>query len=526
MILLAFCVAGRAEFAPTWNQGALRQIESFSSEEKIVGTYYFYWYEYPDEHFFDNAAQTDDALQDHFPDPRAVSYNSSSWHADEIADIVESGVDFILPVYWGTVDNYFAKNTWFSVKGLGPLQWAIERRLSEGKSAPKIGMFYDTSTLLAGVRQVVDEPAKPDLRTLKGKDIFYRTIHDYFAQIKPKHWAAIDGRPIVVLYSSGFAAAHDQSTIDYVYDHFADDFHGIRPYIIREVSWHVETDSVYAWGAALGGPSFHGAACVGPGYNDSAVPGRSTPIRDREDGNFYTWGWDKVLKSNAKIVLIETWNEMHEGTDICRSSEYGDQYIQLTKRFVELFKKGETLDTTPRLEHPDPLPPPPSEEGKEHAGADSIRITFAENTEEEGVNLVRGVPDGPVRIAEYEGRRCVLSSTDESTYIYFSVVDPFFYDDKRPVEVIIFYFDDGFANYILQYDSWDRSATLSGAYKDAKVVHCRKTGQWRTETISLRDARFVNRQNGGSDFRIAVRNGPLAVSEVVVRAPISSVNRK
>ncbi len=524
--LLTVCLTASAEFRPTWSRQALDDIESFSSEEKIVGTYYFYWYEYPDEHFFDNAAQTDDALQDHFPHPESVSYNSLPWNAGEVADIVEAGLDFILPVYWGTVDNYFAKGTWFSVKGLGPLQRAIENRLRDGKSAPKIGMFYDTSTLLSGIRQVVDAPPKPDLTTREGKDIFYRTIHDFFAQIKPEHWAAVDGRPIVVLYSSGFAAAHDQSTMDYVYEHFEGDFFGIRPYIIRETSWNVKTDSAYGWGAALGGPNFHGVACVGPGYNDSAVPGRSTPIRDREDGNFYAWGWDKVLKSDANIVLVETWNEMHEGTDICRSVEYGDQYIQLTKKFVDMFKEGETLETTPELEHPDPLPRPPSDEGKEYAGAESVQVSFEEGKQEQGVHLVRGVPDGPVHVALYKGRRSALSSADQTTYMYFSVVDPFYYDDKRPVEVEITYFDERFTNFIFQYDSWDRSAVLSGAYKDAKVVPGRETEEWRTVRFPLHDARFVNRQNGGSDFRLAVRNGPMAVSKIVITSPVSAVDMK
>jgi hypothetical protein len=41
------------------------------------------------------------------------------------------------------------------------------------------------------------------------------------------------------------------------------------------------------------------------------------------------------------------------------------------------------------------------------------------------------------------------------------------------------------------------------------------TGQWKTATFELQDARFGDRTNG-ADFRFAVFGGDLAVAEVVV----------
>ena len=39
-------------------------------------------------------------------------------------------------------------------------------------------------------------------------------------------------------------------------------------------------------------------------------------------------------------MILETWNEFHEGTNIAESREHGRQYIELTRKYVDLFKQG------------------------------------------------------------------------------------------------------------------------------------------------------------------------------------------
>ncbi len=508
---------GAEEFNPVWGAGDLSGVQSFQAPQKIVGTHYFYWYDYPDYHFYDNAAHTDDSLQDHFPEAEVVSFNSVEWHAQQLQDCVDAGLDFILPVYWGVVDNYFQHGIDFSVRGLGPLQTAIERRAREGKPSPKIGLFYDTSTLLPGIRGVAGRGERYDLTQPEGKDIFYRTIRDFFYQIHPRHWAAIDGRPLVVLYASAFAARHDQSTLDYVYQQFAKDFHGLRPYVIKDKSWNFNADATTQWGAALTGPNIFGAvAQIGPGYIDAAVPGRTTPVRHREDGNFYRWSWNKVLDSNARIVLVETWSEMHEGTDICESREYGRLYIDLTREYGRKFKQNEKSSETIELKYPDLLPPPPSTEGSEYESARAVRITLGEGGVSEGIKLVRGNEDGPVENATLSDQHCVRTIQSGHTYMYFSVADPFFFDGSEPLVLEYTYWDEGHQQHALEYDSHDKNAALQGAYKGTSLVTCGNTKKWVTRKIPLRDARFVNRENRGADFRFSVNDGWLAIKDVTV----------
>jgi glycoprotein endo-alpha-1,2-mannosidase len=79
-------------------------------------------------------------------------------------------------------------------------------------------------------------------------------------------------------------------------------------------------------------------ACVTvtPGYNDTKVrkPGR---IADRKDGEVYRTLWEDAIQSNPDWILITSWNEWHEGTEIEPSIEYGDKYIKLTGDYASQF---------------------------------------------------------------------------------------------------------------------------------------------------------------------------------------------
>jgi hypothetical protein len=499
-IVVALAACARVSIAP--------QPKSFSSSDRLVGTYYFYWYKYPTSHFFDDAKRQDDALTDHFPKAKEVDYESVEWHCRQLSDMAWCGIDFVLPVYWGAPGNYDKPVGMFSTRGLDAMQKARDRLLARGKPCPRIGMFYDTTTLLNGLRGDRPPNGKADLTTQHGKDVFYGTIRDYWKRLERKHWAMLDGRPITVLYSASFAAKHDQSAFDYVYQSFERDF-GARPYIIAETSWRLaKADASYRWGAALSGPILSDVAAIGPGYDDRAVPGRSTPVRDRENGRFYEYGWLEAIRSGRRIVLLETWNEMHEGTDICRSREYGRKYMDLTRRYGQLFKKQIVL------EHRKPLPFGPLDKGREFANERELFINFAES-KEKGLQLIRQ-SDGAFEITQAGGRRCVRSAKSDHSYLYFAVPDPFLFNAKTSVTVEIEYLDSGSGGLGLEYDSRDETVALDGAYKNAGSIAREGTNQWKTRRFQLGDALFCNRENGGSDFRIAVRGDPVGVSRISV----------
>ncbi|MBI2946263.1 MAG: DUF5010 domain-containing protein [Verrucomicrobia bacterium] len=308
--------------------------QSFRAEERIVGTYYFYWYDsYSKEHILDGDGT--DALTTHPPTLEEFSYKSVRWHKQQLADMMAAGIDFLLPVFWGAPSEHPEKaHLHWSYAGLKPLVQAREELLREGQTPPRIGLFYDTSTLRHNAwREHVD------LTTEFGKRWFYATIRDFFSLIPAKHWAMIDGKPIVFLYSAAFAKKHNQEAIDFTKQEFAKEFGGREPYIVREISWRVKADNAYAWGGALGLKN-PGIASLGPGYDHSAVPGRKPLIVPRAQGKFYENNWLKMLQSPPQVVMVETWNEFHEGTDVCASQEYGRQFIELTRKYAALFRRG------------------------------------------------------------------------------------------------------------------------------------------------------------------------------------------
>jgi len=77
---------------------------------------------------------------------------------------------------------------------------------------------------------------------------------------------------------------------------------------------------------------------VSPGCNDSAA--RSpTCIRDRGDGSYYQASWDGALASSPSwAVVVSTFNEWMESTQIEPSVQWGDQYLQMTRQNSDLFK--------------------------------------------------------------------------------------------------------------------------------------------------------------------------------------------
>lgn len=325
--------------------------DTFGAAQKIVSTWYFYWYNaYDNGHLLD--APDDDALTDHpasvagVPDcqyasaaeaivPADYSYLSVAYHRRELLDMMEAKIDLLTPVYWGG-----SQTMHWSIKGMEKMVEAMDEMVADGLNPPKVAMFFDTSTL-RDTDVVFNYQATPsDLTTEDGRVFFNKQVVDFFSVIPPKYWARIDGKPVVILYVSAFASAWDQQVFTDLDARFASVLGGTDAYVIRDISWTgVTTESTTQWGAALNGPFIHGIASVGPGYDDSAVLGRTPQIQDRQNGAFYANSWNTVLGSyTGNFVGVETWSEWHEGTCVAPSLEYGRQYVDLTQEYASKFK--------------------------------------------------------------------------------------------------------------------------------------------------------------------------------------------
>jgi len=417
--------------------------------------------------------------------------------------MIEAGIDVVLPAYWGEpsqrrVDRPVSEQLW-SYAGIPPLIEARARLVAEGLRPPRIGLFYDTLTLdknLAGKRI--------DLTTPFGRQWFYESVRDFFSLVPPEHWALVDGRPLVFLYIAPCESRYDQTCIDHLQTAFAQDFGGRVPYIVRDVSWQFKTDNVYAWGGALGMKNL-GVASLGPGYDHSAVPGRDPLVVDRQDGAFFKRNWARFLRNPSNWVLIETWNEFHEGTSIAESREYGRQFIELNRRYVDLFKQGATA----------PCP------GGCYTDSTSVHVDLRHTNISSGLVQV-DLPDGRTVPAEIGDSACraVIPTEHPGSYMYFIVDDSFKCGDLEHVDLVVEYFDHAKGRFTVQFDGNHPAAPLHGAYSLARrSVTLRGTATWKTARFRLAGARFANLQHAGTDFRLAVDANAFHVRRVeLIRA--------
>ena len=78
------------------------------------------------------------------------------------------------------------------------------------------------------------------------------------------------------------------------------------------------------------------AATVSPGYDNTRLGGATCIPRD--DGQYYAWTWESALASHPNWILISTFNEWEEGSEIEPSTEFGMDYIYKTRRYIQRFQ--------------------------------------------------------------------------------------------------------------------------------------------------------------------------------------------
>lgn len=488
-----------------------KEADSFRHGCPVVGTTYFYWYDIDSKsHIVDRDGT--DALTTHPIDMNNISYKRSSWHKEQLKDMIAAGIDFLMPVFWGVPGKY---DGW-SFKGLPPLVEAHSVLQSEGLRPPVVALFYDTSILRWNSFNEDGTNYHVDLTTELGKDWFYTPIRDFFSLIPPSKQARVDGRPIIFMYSAVFAKKQDPKQFDYVRSRFRKDF-GLEPFIVKSPQWKGQADAMYSWGGAVNGPLiYRKVVSLGPGYDHTAVPGRTTLIVERRDGQTYIGCWLKVLQLNPEqrpwMVHVETWNEWHEGTDVAHSREYGRSYIVLTRLFADMWRAGTRLSL-----------------GTVYTDASGVEW---EHNRSQGLILRQSSGDGVWRVKKFNEVEAVVSEPNphlsKSRYFYFNVDDAFAYKlFGEAVSVSVTYRDAGCSSFHLEYDNANPEKGLyEGAFRGVEGMSIGGTGKWKTKEFKLPNCRFMNRCNG-TDFRIVVVGGDLAlaVSRVeLVRTKQAGVN--
>jgi glycoprotein endo-alpha-1,2-mannosidase len=125
-------------------------------------------------------------------------------------------------------------------------------------------------------------------------------------------------------------------------------FDGLHTYNICSQVKGKSPDELRTWAAghyarAVKIARDHGLiSCVDviPGYDDTKIRHPGLDV-DRLDGQVYRTLWEEAIKASPDWVLITTWNEWHEGSEIEPSYEFGNKYLKLTDSYAPRFLKGD-----------------------------------------------------------------------------------------------------------------------------------------------------------------------------------------
>jgi hypothetical protein len=121
-------------------------------------------------------------------------------------------------------------------------------------------------------------------------------------------------------------------------------FAGLHQYSLPWAVADRSPDRVRAWAAQYDGNEVKFARQTGriscvtviPGYDDTKIrkPGHKV---ERRQGQLYGTLWEEAIRASPDWILITSWNEWHEGTEIEPSLEDGDKYLGLTAGYAARF---------------------------------------------------------------------------------------------------------------------------------------------------------------------------------------------
>ncbi len=130
--------------------------------------------------------------------------------------------------------------------------------------------------------------------------------------------------------------------------------------------------------------------------------------------------------------------------------------------------------------------------------------------------------DGATVATNVAGSDCRAAAPNPTggRYIYFRIDDSFKWAPSMQAEVDVEYFDSSGGSFAVEFDGSDTNAPFNGAYtRSSTTVYLNGNQLWRTARFNLSGAHFMNSQNGGADFRLAVSADAFFVRRVKVIRP-------
>lgn len=333
---------------------------NFRKKDRMVMTYFFTWYNWQNpvlrsaEHI--TTPNGVDYLTLH-PSPQTVAYDRRSdyrkrgmpnvsgqpvlsyanpdWFRSELNSMIANGIDVAAFDFWGFPWLDAPPRSRFSLEVMNT---AIDRMDIDQQPCPSVTMFMETTPLGVHGRPT-------DLETEDGAQWMFGLIRDFYSRVSPHRVALFEGKVAVILYEST-PPGGGLNLSGYGLRRCKDLFrawYGRDLVFFGNNNWNAKTSGQITytchWGAARRPDRIMlqtDLPQLSPGYNYLGETKGTPPSPD-----LYRGAWEKLRKSGANWVAIETWNEWHESTGIAKTVEGGDELLRITQSQARRFKNGQ-----------------------------------------------------------------------------------------------------------------------------------------------------------------------------------------